>query len=320
MRIRRTALEASLCILCGSILFAASSARAQDGQDFSKVQIKVTHVAADVYLLQGAGGNIAASVGEDGIVLVDDEYAPLAEKVRAALHSIGATGKPVRFVINTHYHDDHTGGNLDFSSTSTVIAQDNVRKRLEEGGRGGNGGSVHFDLAPAPKGALPIITFDHDLTVHVNGEDIRAMHLPHGHTDGDSIIYFPKANVVHMGDDYVRYGFPFIDIDAGGSAQGMIAAMEEVIAQLPPDVKVIPGHGELATLDDVRAYLTMLKETTAAVRKALQEGKTLDQMKQEKILDPWKKLSNDFISENAYLESLYNSLTGQPSHMFLRHD
>jgi cyclase len=319
MMTRKSVLPATFCTLCGSILFAASFAGAQ-GQDFSKVQIKVTHVSEDVYMLQGAGGNIAASVGEDGIVIVDDEYAPLAEKIRAALHTIGVTDKPVRFVINTHYHGDHTGGNLNFASTSTVIAQDNVRKRLESGGRGGNGGSIHFDNPPAAKGALPIITFDHDLTVHLNGEDIRALHYPHGHTDGDSMIFFPKANVVHRGDDFVRYGFPFIDIDAGGSVKGMIAALENVMTQLPPDVKVIPGHGELATLDDVRAFVKMLKETTAAVQKALDEGKTLDEMKQEKILDPWKKYAADFVSENNFLETLYNSLTGRPNHMYLRHD
>lgn len=310
----------ALAVLVMSAFLLPRLAAAQGGQDFSKVQIKVTHVSGNIYMLQGAGGNIAASVGEGGIVIVDDQYAPLAEKIRAALHAIGVTDKPVRFVINTHYHGDHTGGNLPFSSTSTIIAQDNVRKRLEAGGRGGNGGSVHFDNPPAAKGALPIITFDHSLTVHLNGEDIRALHFPSGHTDGDSIIFFPKADVVHMGDDFVRYGFPFIDIDSGGSVQGMIAALEKVIPQLPPDVKVIPGHGDLSNLDDVRAYLKMLKETTAAVQKALDEGKTLEQMKQARILDPWKQFAGDFISENAFLETLFNSLTGRPNHKFLRHD
>jgi cyclase len=309
-----------LAMLAGVATFVASLAFGQDAQDFSKVQIKVTKVSGNVYMLEGAGGNIAASVGEDGIVIVDDQYAPLAEKIRAALHDIGVTDKPVRFVINTHYHGDHTGGNLSFSSTATIIAQDNVRKRLEAGGSGGNGGSVHFDNPPAAKGALPIITFEKDVTVHLNGEDIRALHFPSGHTDGDSIIFFPKANVVHMGDDFVRYGFPFIDIDSGGSVQGMIAAIEKVIPQLPPDVKVIPGHGALSNLDDVRAFLKMLKETTAAVQKALDAGETLDQMKQARILDPWKQFSGGFINEDAFVETLYNSLTGRPNNKFLRHD
>ena len=234
---------------------------AQD-QDFSKVQMKVSKVAGNVYMLQGAGGNIGASVGDDGIVIVDDQYAPLAEKIQAALK--GITDKPVRFIINTHYHGDHTGGNAYFQKQAPIIAQDNVRKRLESGGGGGNGGSMHMDAKPAPKEALPILTFDHDVTVHLNGEDIRALYFPAGHTDGDSIIFFPHSNVVHMGDDFVTYGFPFIDVESGGSINGMIDAVAQVIAQLPPDVKVIPGHGPVSTLDDVRAYETMLKATRDA--------------------------------------------------------
>jgi len=245
-------------------LFAATLALGQD-EDFSKVQIKVNKVSGSVYMLEGAGGNIGASVGEDGIVIVDDQFAPLAEKIRAALKGLGVTDKPVRFVINTHYHGDHTGGNAPFSETSTVIAQDNVRKRLEAGGVSGTGGPMRMENKPAPKAALPIITFGHDVTVHLNGEDIRALHVPSGHTDGDAIIFFPKSNVVHMGDDFVRYGFPFIDIDSGGSVQGMIAGLEKAMAQLPADVKVIPGHGALSTLDDVREFVKMLKETSAVV-------------------------------------------------------
>jgi glyoxylase-like metal-dependent hydrolase (beta-lactamase superfamily II) len=287
-------------------------------EDFSKVQMKVSKVAGNVYMLEGAGGNIAASVGEDGIVIVDDQFAPLADKIRAALK--GVTDKPVRFVINTHYHGDHTGGNEPFSQTSTIIAQDNVRKRLESGGRAGNGGSVKFEVKPAPKAALPIITFEHDVTVHLNGEDIRALHFPAGHTDGDSIIYFPKSNVVHMGDDFVTYGFPFIDVDSGGSIQGMIDGVEKAIADLPADVKVIPGHGPLSNLDDVRAYVKMLKETKAVVEKALAQGKTLDQMKQEKILEPWQKYSGDFIKTDAFIETLYNSLTNKKGAGFMKHN
>ena len=309
--------------IAGLLLFglaAAGAALAQQDRDLSKVEIKVTKVAGSVYMLEGAGGNMAASVGEDGIVLVDDEFAPLAERIRAALRGIGATDKPVRFVINTHYHGDHTGGNLPFSETSTVIAHDNVRKRLQSGGTAGNGGSVHMENKPAPKAALPIITFDHDVTVHLNGEDVRALHFPAGHTDGDSIIFFPTSNVVHMGDDFVRYGFPFIDVDAGGSVQGMIAALEKVMPQLPADVKVIPGHGALSTLDDVRAYVKMLKDTSAVVEAALREGKTLEQMKKANLLEPWKKWSGDFISTDAFLETLVNSQSGRPNGKFLRHN
>ena len=304
-------------ILAAVLVSLAALAVAQD-EDFSKVQIKVTQVAGNIYLLEGAGGNIGASVGDDGIVIVDDQYAPLADKIQAALK--GITDKPVRFVINTHYHGDHTGGNAYFQKQAPIIAHDNVRKRLENGGAAGNGSSVHMDVKPAAKESLPIITFDHDVTVHLNGEDIRALFFPAGHTDGDSIIFFPKSNVVHMGDDFVTYGFPFIDVDSGGSINGMIDAVEKVIGQLPPDVKIIPGHGPISNLDDVRAYLTMLKATRDVVAKQIKDGKTLDQMKQAKILEPWKKYSGDFISADAFIETLYNSLTGQKNGKFIKHN
>jgi len=309
-------------VLIALMLIPAAAIAAWGGQapDYSKVQVKASKVSGNVYMLEGAGGNIGASIGEDGIVIVDDQFAPLAEKIQAALKSLGITDKPVRFVINTHYHGDHTGGNAPFSGTgSTVIAQDNVRKRLESGGTAGNGGSIKMENKPAEKAALPIITFEHDVTVHLNGEDIRALHFPSGHTDGDSIIFFPKNNVVHMGDDFVRYGFPFIDVSSGGSVQGMIAAMEKASAQLPADVKVIPGHGAISNLDDVREFTKMLKETSAVVQKALDAHKTLEQMKQEKILDPWKKWSGDFVNTDAFIETLYNSLTGTKGE-FLKHN
>jgi glyoxylase-like metal-dependent hydrolase (beta-lactamase superfamily II) len=298
-------------------IIAAATAYAQD--DYSKVEIKVVKVAGTVYMLQGAdAGNIAASVGEDGIVIVDDQYAPLADKIRAALR--GITDKPIRFVINTHYHGDHTGGNALFQKDAPIIAQDNVRKRLAEGGKAGNLSSVQFDAAPQPREALPILTFDHDMTVHLNGEDIRALHFPSGHTDGDSIIFFPQSNVVHMGDDFVRYGFPFIDLAAGGSVEGMIAAMEEVVPKLPPDVKVIPGHGDVANLDDVREYTKMLKETRAAVQNGIKKHKSLDELKKEKVLEPWKKWSGDFITSDGFIETLYNDLTGARPSGFMKHN
>jgi cyclase len=300
------------------LTIAVRLAAAQE-PDYSKVQMKVTHVAGTVYMLEGAdAGNIGASVGEDGIVIVDDQYAPLAEKIQAALK--GITEKPVRFIINTHYHGDHTGGNAYFQKQAPIIAHDNVRKRLETGGPAGNGGSIHMDIKPAAKEALPILTFDHDVTVHLNGEDIRALYFPAGHTDGDSIIFFPKSNVVHMGDDFVTYGFPFIDVDSGGSIDGMIAAVEKVIGELPPDVKIIPGHGPVSTLADLRAYSNMLQSTREAVADALDHRQTLDQMKQAKLLDPWKKYSGDFINEDAFLETLYNSITGRKNGKFIKHN
>jgi cyclase len=287
-------------------------------QDFSKVQIKVTKVSGNVYMLEGSGGNIGVSAGEDGIVIVDDQFAPLAGKIREALK--GIVDKPVRFVINTHFHGDHAGGNLPFGETSTIIAQDNVRKRLASSGSSGTGGATKMPYKPVPNGALPVITFEHDVTVHVNGEDIRALHFPSGHTDGDSIIFFPKSNVVHMGDDFVRYGFPFIDVDSGGSIDGMIDAMEKAIPMLPADVKVIPGHGALSSLDDVREYVKMLKETSGVVRQGIATGKSADAMKKEKLLAAWQKWSGEFINADGWIDTLCNSLTGKKGAGVVRHN
>lgn len=303
-------------LLSAVLLFACQYSLSQD-QDFSKVQMKVTKVNGNVYMLEGAGGNIGASVGEDGIVIVDDQYAPLADKIRAALK--GITDKPLRFVINTHYHGDHTGGNALFQKDVPILAQDNVRKRMEQGTAAGNLGKISMQMPAQPKEALPIITFEHDVTVHLNGEDIRALHFPSGHTDGDSIIFFPKSNVIHMGDDFVTYGFPFVDLGGGGSVEGMIAAVEQVMAQLPPDVKVIPGHGPVSNLDDMKKFVTMLKETLAVVDKGIKQGKSLEQMQKENILAPWEKWNGGFLKTDTWLETLYNDLTGKKG-QFIKHN
>ena len=295
-------LSAAVCC-CLSVTAVAQQ------RDFSKVEIKASKVAGNIYMLQGAGGNIGVSVGEDGVVIVDDDYAPMADKILAALKDI--TDKPLRFTINTHYHFDHAGGNPVLQKSAPVIAHDNVRKRLQSGGAAGNGASVNMPSPPAPPEALPIITFDRDVTVHLNGEDIRALHFPSGHTDGDSVVFFPKSNVVHMGDDFVTYGFPFVDLQGGGSVSGIINACEGVLKQLPADVKIIPGHGPVSTTEDLKAFVTMLKETRAVAQKAIKAGKKLDQLKQEKILAPWQKYSGQFISADAYIETLYNDLTGK---------
>jgi cyclase len=308
-------------LLLVALLGAAATSPAQE-PDFDKIEIKASQVSGNIYMLQGEGGNIAASVGEDGIVLVDDEFAPLAQKIGATLKELGITDKPVRFIINTHYHFDHTGGNLPFATGgATLIAHDNVRTRLATGGPSGTGATVHIDNKPADPGALPVITFDHDVSVHLNGEDIRALHYPAGHTDGDAIIFFPRANVVHMGDDFVRYGFPFIDVVAGGSVQGMIKACDDVIKKLPADVKVIPGHGDLSNLTEVRDYVQMLRQTSAAVSAGLKAGKTLAQMQKEHVLAKWsKKYSGEFITADVFIETLYNSLTGRQDAPFIKHN
>ena len=286
--------------LAVGLLLAAGVATAQ--QDFSKVQIKVTKVAGTVYMLEGAGGNIGVSVGEDGVVLVDDQFAPLAPKIREALK--GITDKPIKFVINTHFHGDHTGGNAQFSSDAPIIAQENVRKRLKEGGM-----VAGTEVKPASKEALPVITFNDRATVHLNGEDIRAIHFPNGHTDGDSVIFFPQSNVVHMGDDFVTYGFPFVDVRSGGSVSGMIAGVEKVLSMTPPDAKIIPGHGPLSTPADVRKFVQMLKETRALVVQAAGQGKTAEQMKQDHLLAKYEESGKGFIKTDVWIDLLYAEVT-----------
>jgi len=214
----------------------------------------------------------------------------------------------VRFILNTHYHGDHTGGNeLMAKSGTTIIAHENVRKRLAAGSEIKK---FNKPTPPAPKDALPIITFDDQLTVHLNGEDIRAIHFPAGHTDGDSVIFFPKANVVHMGDDFVTYGFPFVDVENGGSVSGMIAGCEKVLASVPADAKFIPGHGPLSTADDVRAFVKMMKDTRAMVAASVAKKRTPAQMKEAKILAAWdKKYSGSFINTNDWIDALYDDIT-----------
>lgn len=309
---RKRFLATRLIALIAALVLVPCSTLAQQPQDFSKVEIKVTKVSGNVYMLEGAGGNIAASLGDDGILMVDTEYAPLAAKIQAALKGIGITDKPVRFVVNTHYHSDHSNGNAAFAAAgATILANENLRERLEEGSSIGNGpgGSINIKQAPQPKEALPVITYDDGVNIFLNGEEIEVRHMPAAHTDGDSVVFFATNKVLHMGDIFVRYGFPFIDVNGGGSIEGMIAACDKALAEFPPDTKVIPGHGALATMDDLRTYDQMLKDTTAAVQKALDDHETPAQMKDENILAPWQKLSGNFVNSDAFLDEIYNSLT-----------
>ncbi|HYS55588.1 MAG TPA: MBL fold metallo-hydrolase [Thermoanaerobaculia bacterium] len=284
-------------------LLAVMAAPVLAQPDFSKVEVKATKVAGTVYMLQGQGGNIGVSVGEDGIVIVDDQFAPLAPKIRAALK--GITDKPIKFILNTHFHGDHTGGNIEFSKDGPIIAHENVRKRLQSGST-----AAGRSTPPAPKDALPVITFNDRATVHINGEDIRAIHMPHGHTDGDAVIWFTQSNVVHMGDDFFNGTFPFVDIDNGGSVRGLSMNLEAIIAQIRDDTKVIPGHGPLGDKATLRTFAEMIRTSSAAVDAAMRSGKTLDQIKQQKVLDPWSKWASSFITVDRWADTLYRDLGG----------
>lgn len=304
-------------LVLASILLAAASLASAQQQDFSKVEVRSTQLAEHLYLLQGAGGNISAAAGPDGVLLVDADFAAMADKIRAALKTAG-TEAAVRFVINTHYHYDHTGGNLAFAQGgAVVIGAQQLRARLMSGGTAGNGAGIKREIKPVEGAALPTVTFDHELTVHLNGEDIRVVHYPHAHTDGDSVVYFAKANTVAMGDIYRRPGFPFIDLDGGGSIDGMIDACQAVLKSVPADAHIVPGHGEPGGVEDLRTYLKMLEDTRAAVAKALKAGKTLAQMKQEKLLGAWSAQYSPpktFVDTDAYTDTLFNSLTAHAAH------
>jgi glyoxylase-like metal-dependent hydrolase (beta-lactamase superfamily II) len=269
---------------------------------FADVKVTATHVAGKVHVLKGAGGNIGVTVGEDGIIIVDDQFAPLADKIRAALAALGPGD--LEFVLNTHWHGDHTGGNVVFGPEATIIAHDNVRKRLATGVEAGE-----RTRAPEPKEALPVITFDTSLSIHFNGEEIRAIHLPRGHTDGDVIVYFTGSKVVHMGDLFFEARFPFVDFDSGGDVQGLIDDVGKVLSELPADLRVIPGHGEVSTMQGLREYHTMLLETTGIVRKAIADGKTLDQIKASGLPDTWSSWSHNFVTTERWIETVYRSYT-----------
>jgi glyoxylase-like metal-dependent hydrolase (beta-lactamase superfamily II) len=291
--------------LISAIAIICVSASITTGQtDWSKVEVKAQKVNGNVYMLEGAGGNIGVSVGSDGILIVDDQFAPLADKIKAALKTLG-DGK-LKFVLNTHWHGDHTGGNAVFGPEAPIIAHDNVRKRLATEQK-----SEFFKRTTpaAPKEALPVITFGHSVTVHFNGEEIRAIHFPHGHTDGDSVIFFTSSNVVHMGDNFFANRFPFVDLESGGSVDGLTKNIGEVIAKLPADVKIIPGHGPISTLEDLKRYHQMLMGTSDVIRKKMAAGKPLAEIKTEGLPEEWKEWGTGFIKTDVWIETIHRSLS-----------
>lgn len=298
------------CLLVVVLACRVTTALAQQ-DDFTGVEIKATKVADGLYMLEGRGGNLAVSIGEDGVLMVDDQYAPLASKIEAAIEKLGG-GKP-KFILNTHWHGDHTGGNEHFGKGGTIIAHENVRARL----------STKQELfgksyGPLEKEGIPVITFGEGLNVHFNGEDIRAWHLPGGHTDGDCVVLFPKANVIHMGDLMFMGMLPFVDLDHGGGVQGMIDNVEKVLSridQMPPDsrsrLKIIPGHGPLSTESDLRTYHRMLKETTEHVRNGMAAGKSLKELKAAGIPEEWKPWGSGIVKPDWWVETIFKSYGGK---------
>ena len=266
-------------------------------QDLSKVEIKSEQVAPGVAVLFGAGGNIGVSYGEDGTILIDDQFAPLTEKIQTAVSTLGA--QPVKFLVNTHWHYDHTGGNENLGKAGAVImAHDNVRVRMAAG---------QGDQKPSAKVALPVVTYADGLKLHLNGEEVRVMHMPAGHTDGDSIVHWTKSNVIHMGDlFFLKMSFPFVDASSGGNVRGVIAAADKVLAMADDQTKIIPGHGAVATKADLKQYRDMVAQIVAKVETSAKAGKTLEQIKADRPADGYGVKADGFITADRFVETVYN--------------
>jgi len=256
-------------------LVVGSPAGAQEEPDWGSVEITVVPIRGGLHMMMGRGGNLGLSIGDDGTFLVDDQYAPLTDKIVAAIG--GVTSDPVRFLVNTHFHGDHTGGNENFGQRgSIIVAHENVRARMNvEQFRT----ILRSDSTPAsPPGALPKITFSDEVTFYWNDEEIRVFHVDPSHTDGDSIIHFRRADVFHMGDTFFNGMYPFIDVDFGGHVNGMISTAERVLSLTKSDSKIIPGHGELASPADLRAYRDMLVGVRDRVRTMVNDGHSVEEV------------------------------------------
>ena len=286
MKIR---LFVSILIIC------VTAALALTQRNFDDVEIKAMAVAGSVHLLEGAGGNIGVSVGEDGVVMVDNQFAPLAEKIQAAIEKLGS-GKP-KFILNTHHHGDHTGGNGVFGADGTIIAHENVRRRLSE----------------QPKEFWPVITFEQSTTLHFNNDEIMIRHLPNGHTDGDAVIFFKNANVIHMGDLFFAGRFPYVDLGSGGTVGGYMANVESVLDRIDENTKIIPGHGQLATKSDLEAFRNMLVETTTLVNAKIKNAAALADIQKEGLPEKWQSWGSGFINQDRWIEAIFNSYSREMS-------
>ena len=294
----------SLAVAATVLFTLRGSVHAQ--QNFDTVQVRSQKVAEGVYMLTGAGGNIGLSIGDDAVFVVDDQYAPLTPKILAAIAQL--TNKPVRFVVNTHWHWDHTGGNEAMGKAGALlVAHDNVRRRMSSE-------QVNEFLqrtTPAsPAGALPVITFSDTVTFHINGDDVVAFHVANAHTDGDAFILWRKANVVHAGDVFFNGRFPFIDLSSGGSIDGMIAAIDILLTLGDENAKIIPGHGELSDRAAVREYGKMLKTVRDRVRQQKAAGRSLEQtLATHPTAEYDPRWGTGFIKPDQFVTMVYQSVS-----------
>jgi glyoxylase-like metal-dependent hydrolase (beta-lactamase superfamily II) len=287
------------------ILFMAQPGAYSATPDFANVQIQTEKVADNVFMLVGAGGNIGVSAGKDCVLMIDTSYAPLADKIKAAIAQV--SGKPIQYVVNTHWHQDHVGGNEYFAKAgAVVVAHDNVRKRVstEQVVK-----ILNKTVPPLPESALPVITFSRNVTFHLNGNEIFIFHIERAHTDGDAIVHFKKSNVIHMGDIYFNGTYPFIDLSAGGSINGMIAAVKRILLLCDQNTKVMPGHGHLSNKAELQEYLKMLVAVRDRVSSELRAGQPLAAViasQPTRDFDPvWGK---GFMKPEQFVTIVYESL------------
>ncbi|MDB4438841.1 MBL fold metallo-hydrolase [bacterium] len=283
-----------------TILFVLSLSL--NGQDWDEIEIIPEEVAVGIYMLTGGGGNIGLCVGNDGVLMIDDQFAPLSEKINNAIKDI--TNQDIKYLINTHWHGDHTGGNENFANKgATIIAHDNVRKRLRTEQVRPFGGAT----PASPKVAWPKLTFNDNMSVHFNNQSIQLIHIHNAHTDGDAFVYFPESNVLHMGDCFFKDRFPYIDRDMGGSPDGAIKAVQIALMIADNETKIIPGHGSLATKDDLLRYHTMLITMRDRVLKAVKDNVELDRLNFAKLTKDYESWGGGFINPEKMVKALYNA-------------
>lgn len=274
-----------------AFLISVFSIHANAQDRFANVTIETVPVAGNVSMLVGQGGNIGVSAGSDGILIIDDQFAPLAGRIKAALEALGSDSP--KFVLNTHFHGDHVGGNAEFGLDSVIVAHENVRLRMEAGDQ--------------PAIALPVVTYDDNVSMHFNGEMLTLIHVPRGHTDTDSVVYFEDSNVIHMGDHFFNGAFPFVDLDNGGSVQGYINNLEKVLSWIGDDTSVIPGHGPLATKSELLSFYNVVKDTSIAIRVMKSQRMTVEQIVAEGLGSEYESWGQGFISEEAWITTVFNS-------------
>ena len=272
-----------------SLSLLAFSSAAQN--QFENVTIDTVSVVGNISMLIGQGGNIGVSAGSDGILIIDDQFAPLAGRIKTAIEALGSDVP--KFLLNTHFHGDHTGGNIEFGAESVIVAHENVRMRMAAGDQ--------------PAVALPVVTFDDDVTIHFNGEDVTLIHMPNGHTDTDSVVMFSESNVIHMGDHFFNGGFPFVDLANGGTVQGYLSNLERALSWIGDDTAVIPGHGPLATKSDLLNFYNVVKDTSTAIRVMKSQRMNKEETVAEGLGDEYESWGQGFINEQRWIETVFDS-------------